>query len=110
MNGVLNASVSAGSSHLGASVTCRPQRISPSAAWADGASARTAAMRSSPARAAGRGAGRFMGVASEDRERVRGRAGGAHQAERRRGEQELVAAFLGRKIIKQTPPPVLFGM
>ena len=34
MYGVLNASVSAGSSHLGASVTCRPQRSSPSAARA----------------------------------------------------------------------------
>src|SRR5262249_27778352 len=34
MNGVLKASVSAGSSHLAASVTCRPQRISPSAATA----------------------------------------------------------------------------
>src|SRR5215467_4972287 len=34
MNGVLKASVSAGSSHLAASVTCRPQRISPSAAAA----------------------------------------------------------------------------
>src|SRR2546425_4062101 len=34
MNGVVNASVSAGSSHLAASVTCRPQRISPSAAAA----------------------------------------------------------------------------
>ena len=32
MYGVLNASVSAGSSHLAASVTCRPQRSSPSAA------------------------------------------------------------------------------
>src|SRR5215472_9027356 len=34
MNGVLKASVSAGSSHLAASVTCRPQRISPSATTA----------------------------------------------------------------------------
>src|SRR5688572_18218922 len=32
MYGVLNASVSAGSSHLAASVTCSPQRSSPSAA------------------------------------------------------------------------------
>src|SRR5437879_7718912 len=35
MNGVLNASVSAGSSHLEGSVTCRPHRSSPSAAGAD---------------------------------------------------------------------------
>src|SRR3954468_12015121 len=34
MYGVLNASVSAGSSHLAASVTCRAQRSSPSAAGA----------------------------------------------------------------------------
>src|SRR6185295_11551972 len=34
MYGVLNASVSAGSSHLAASVTCRPQRSSPSVASA----------------------------------------------------------------------------
>src|SRR5215467_10646925 len=34
MNGVLKASVSAGSSHLAANVTCKPQRISPSAAAA----------------------------------------------------------------------------
>src|SRR2546425_7571553 len=36
MNGVLKASVSAGSSHLGASVTCSPHRSSPSAANAGG--------------------------------------------------------------------------
>src|SRR6266511_3491806 len=49
MNGVLNASVSAGSSHFAARVTCRPQRISPSAAtagrpaWARRAPTRTRA-------------------------------------------------------------------
>ena len=37
MKGVLNASVSAGSSHRAASVTCRAQRSSPAGALAAGA-------------------------------------------------------------------------
>src|SRR6185295_14125745 len=60
MNGVLNASVSAGSSHLAARVTCRPQRISPSAAEAGAGSARANSITMSAAQVGGSRAGRFM--------------------------------------------------
>ena len=47
MNGLMNASVSLGSSHLAASVTCRPQVSVPSgAAWAGAARATTASTTS----------------------------------------------------------------
>jgi hypothetical protein len=50
MYGVLNASVSAGSSHLAASVTCSPQRSSPSAALDGVAGSRKAARAATAAR------------------------------------------------------------
>src|SRR5262249_45276935 len=85
MNGVLKASVSAGSSHLAANVTCKPQRISPSAAAAGRPG--SVSMARSSARATRRGSERAMVMAGTlgrrmgKVKRVLGKLLGAHDVE-----------------------------